>query len=189
MGAADRTVAMMGHLATIGRVIVVLCCTAGLLLTFAGQEAHACDCAFPRAEIGTQGADAVFVAEATEVRDRQQGRPGATMEVSEVHAGEVHEELFVDTTEDTCAYEFQAGRQELIYATEAGGGFSANMCSVIPLDEAGEHLAALGEGSTPLPGAQEPDRTVRNVALGSLGLIILIILVTVARRAARRRAG
>lgn len=159
----------------------------------AARPASACSCMAPAPpETAAAEADAVFAGEVTGIDRRGGAAHVARLAVTEVFAGEVHEEVEVHTPSDSaaCGYAFQVGREELVYAVlDDDGRLQTNLCDrTTPVADAGDDLAALGEGSD--PAALPPDDARPGWLIPVTGALVLAgvaaIVIAVSRR---RRSG
>lgn len=112
------------------------------------------------------GSAAVFEGFVKEVGEPQSDTPDAgprrkvRMQIVSAWKGAEGEEVTVFTAADSamCGYTFQVERSYLVYATSGAGGLEVSLCSrTKPMGEAGEDLAHLGMGATPVdPKANPP---------------------------------
>ena len=134
---------------------------AGMAWTAAPSRAHACSCAQPGApDESLRRAAAVFAGEATDIREPS-GWIRASLEpvrvafrVNEIWKGVKGGEAVVRTAsaEASCGYEFESGRNYLVYAESGPDGLTASLCSrTTELASAEADLAALGPGFVPVP--------------------------------------
>lgn len=162
--------------------------------------AYACSCIMPGLPLEEmERSEAVFSAEVVDIRGSEPFSGNSSgiepklvaMEVSEVWKGSVEAEVVVQTAADSaaCGYDFQVGGEYLVYASTTDGALSVSLCSrTMPLSNAGEDLAALGEGVAPAP-VEAAEETSPILAYGPYILVgvVGIGLIAVAVYAGRKR--
>jgi hypothetical protein len=155
------------------------------------ERAYACSCmAPPPPAEARNGADAVFAGTVTGVLQNaplgtSNNRVMVSFRVSEVWKGANNPEIAVLTSGDSasCGFGFDQGGQYLVYAFIEEGRLTTNLCSrTNALAQAGEDLAALGEGTTPPLaatgnplGAVAPWIGIGAVALVAVGLVVVVV--------------
>ena len=95
----------------------------------------------------------------------------------------------------SCDARFEQGEEHLIYAyygDESRHIVSTNVCSVLLLEYAQEHLDALGEGEPPVPGMVPAEANsasgLPSWAIGLIGAAVAAVLAGLGFAAIRRRA-
>jgi MYXO-CTERM domain-containing protein len=132
----------------------------------APSRAHACMCVQTNVQAAYDGSAAVFEGFVKEVGEPQSDasdagrRRAVRMEIVSAWKGAEGEQVTVFTAADSamCGYTFQVERSYLVYAVSGPGGLEVSLCSrTRPMAEAGEDLAHLGMGATPVdPNAKPP---------------------------------
>jgi hypothetical protein len=130
------------------RLTIVLIVAAAALAP--AWPARACSCIAPGPPADELArSTAVFAGQATGF---QMGEATVvTFQVGTVWKGPVESTLLVQTARDSaaCGYAFEIGREYLVYAGGSPEALEVNLCSRTRLmAEAGEDVAALGEGET-----------------------------------------
>ena len=186
----------------------------------APSRAHACTCVPSTVQAAYDGSVAVFEGFVKEVGEPQSDTPEVgprrtiRMAVVSSWKGAEGEEITVFTAADSamCGYTFQAEHSYLVYASSGPGGLEVSLCSrTKPMGEAGEDLAHLGMGATPVdPNANPPPepkgtkaepparggcagcaiagRSSTRAAVPSIGLALLAGLVLETRRRRFKRS-
>jgi hypothetical protein len=164
-----------------------------LFLAIPASPAQACSCLMPGPpQEEMEQAAAVFAGSVVNLQEPSSWTVSSadpvyvTFQVTRIWKGPLENSLVVETARDSasCGYEFEPARDYLVYAYAGENGLQVSLCSrTIPLDAAGEDLAALGEGVTPPPGSSSPAFNPVIWALialivlgGSLVLAYLLIL-------------
>lgn len=167
-----------------------------LLVVVPAAPAVACSCpeASSVAEAREQ-ADAVFtgrvVSQRTATRSERDGAPASvavTLHVDQVWDGPLRPRLTVYThaQEPACGYPFDRARHHLVYADLDADRLTTSLCDrTAPLDQAGDDLAALGEGHD--PGRVDPLTFTRDRPFtGAAVILVLLVAARLARTAVRR---
>ena len=180
---------------TIGALIVV-----GVLWLAAQPRcAWACDCDVPDLATARDQAVAVFAGQV----ERIEPAPGpqialgdpvrVTVRVSRVWEGDVSSTTMIATarSEASCGYEFQAGRDYVIYAREPGTTLinrtahstmlETGLCSrTRPLAEAQDDLVALGAGQIPVDAPQpSPSLQLAPTGMSVTSTVVAIVALVV----------
>jgi hypothetical protein len=112
-------------------------------------------------------------------------------DVSEVWKGPEEAQIRLTTARDSasCGYEFMMGEEYLVYAYTQDNGLAAGLCTrTMLLANAGEDLAALGEGVVPEPAPPaSDDQPLLLWALVGGGFIIGLVLLGFAFLPRRKR--
>lgn len=169
------------------------------LLVLTTQRAYACSCIGPgSAAEELERSTAVFAGTVVDVADANRGPiissadPIAfTFQVTRVWKGPIHTTLIISSARGgaSCGYEFEVGREYLVYADGTETHLQASLCSrTQPLSVAGEDLKALGEGERPTPEPPELDETpplsapIGLCGLMGVGAVVAPVLVIGKRR-------
>lgn len=191
---------------------IVLVAVAAALFVANPRCAYACSClppGPPRDALATS--DAVFAGKVVKLSAplgdavNSVDPVSVTFEVSQSWKGAPAQTVVVKTASSSasCGFNFEQGREYLVYAETADGELQAGLCSrTQALATAAEDLAALGTGQAPatgaatggsqtpsqLPdtGAEQPDLTLAWYMLAATGVVGLGAGLMVR---ARRRAG
>ncbi len=157
-----------------------------VMLVWAVQPrcAWACSCIPPGSP--TQERDrstAVFAGRVTDV-STPASNVAITVAVHEVWKGDVGSSVEITTPRDSaaCGYQFVAGEEYVIYASESEGQLETTLCSrTQPLADAADDLAALGDGQAPTGStAETPQPSVLPNTSGEIEPPALDLLALVA---------
>jgi len=178
-------------------VLLMLLLLVGWGLASGPTPAHACSCVeIPSPEIALQRSAAVFAGEVLSVRQKGPNLFGGgyaehpirvTFRVTETWKGVEADRLTVHTSMSTCGFDFDEGRQYLVYAYESPQGLATGICTrTADLAKASDDMAALGNGKVPSP-SQEPDKrgpylSRTGTAISAISAVVLVILLLRLRR-------
>ncbi|MEM9188130.1 MAG: hypothetical protein AAGF12_03055 [Myxococcota bacterium] len=126
---------------------------------FGPTVAAACSCAPPDPAAAFESASSVFEGRVLRVDPDGQLRR-ATLEVVRTWKGADSEEVDVRTAANSaaCGFDFTVGESYLVYADERNGEEHVSLCSPTkPIGEAGDELAAMGEGIVPVDITEEDE--------------------------------
>ncbi len=168
-----------------------------LLLTAASIApdcAYACTClppGPPAQELA--GSSAVFAGKVTSfsapsTEGTSTDARTATFEVSQMWKGARQGTIVATTPRDSagCGFEFEVGREYLVYAGTTDGKLSVSLCSrTQQLSDAAADLQALGSGTMPNTGADAPLAANMPIFLliPALGVVLVLIgAITIRRR-------
>lgn len=145
-----------------------------LLAPLIPAPAYACSCAAPPAALDALAqSSATFSGRGIDIDSPSGYEPlRVRLEVETVWKGPVPSEIEIRTAQDSagCGFFFERSVSYLVYAYEADGALFTNLCSrSIPLDQAGEDLAALGAGAAPA----EPESPI-GWPLPAAGVILVV---------------
>lgn len=139
---------------------------AAALLAVAPERAHACSCMMIEQPQAFEQATSVFEGHVASVDGPSDphgaGEVRVTLDVVRTWKGADSEQIEVVTPANSaaCGFNFEQGKSYLVYtsAGEAGGPEHVSLCSrTAPIERAGEDIAAMGEGVTPVsPTEPEP---------------------------------
>lgn len=129
------------------------------------QPAHACSCLVMDLEESIDQAAAIFEGRVVSIEKAEGSEEGpimlrVTFDVVRSFKGKVPEELTLRTADNSaaCGYAFEKGTSYLVYAHDTGAGLGAGLCSrTQPIEQAGEDLAKLGAGVTPVDEPKETE--------------------------------
>src|SRR5436190_7000304 len=159
----------MPHAArTCARAATAVALIASVLLTC--ERAFACSCVDRTPAEAYAQAVSVFEGHVLEIAEPPPGAEGAAavikvrLAVVRSWKGMEQEQVEVTTANNSarCGFAFAADQNYLVYAASAASGLSVSLCSrTRPIDQAGEDLAVIGMGATPVdPKAPESERAV-----------------------------
>ena len=150
-------------MSTLIRWSTVLVVAAAFFLANPGC-AFACSClppGTPQEELGKS--DAVFAGKVVQVSGQVDGGAAETVEVrfevSQVWKGAESRTVQLKTSGSSasCGFNFEQGREYVVYASQQEGNLTAGLCSrTALLASAAGDVAALGTGTTPSGGAETP---------------------------------
>ena len=151
---------------------LVLAALAASLLALAPPVARACSCTEPPPpREALAAAAAVFEGQVLEIVEAGPMRVRVRFRVTQHWKGVESEELTLLPAPDSpaCGVPFAVGESWLVYGDGSEGGLSASLCSrTVRMSEAGEDVAALGAGITPVDirpeDEPEEDEDARPVA-------------------------
>jgi hypothetical protein len=180
-----------------GPVLLVMLLLGGLMFGFEPAPAYACSCVDrPSPAIALQKSAVVFAGEVLSIRKKGLNLFGAEYDehpirvafrVTEIWKGADADRLTVRTSMSTCGFDFDVGRQYLVYAYESPEGLATGICTrTADLAKASDDLAALGKGKVPSP-SQEPDKRGpylfrTGTAIAAISAFVLVILLLRLRR-------
>lgn len=154
--------------------------------------AFACSClppGTPQEELGKS--DAVFAGKVVQVSGQVDGGAAETvevrLEVSQVWKGAESRTVLLKTpgSSASCGFNFEQGREYVVYASQQEGNLTAGLCSrTSPLASAADDLAVLGSGTAPSGEAETPatlpdagsDNPARPLPPYLLGVVALGVL-------------
>lgn len=175
-------------------VIIGLLCT--ILTTFSFTvTCYACNCAINSVEAEYENSSAIFSGKVIQLIDENKNKKlistgdqiTVILEVQEVWKGVNESQIMLHTVRSSasCGYEFEIGKEYLIYATEREQGFHVSSCSrTTTLSHAISDIDYLGEGNTPTEqitlkytaeGQISPISSPRNIFLKSIIVVVLFI--------------
>lgn len=111
---------------------------AAMVVTFASVEnALACSCLASQESETRQiegafnGSEAIFAGEVVEVKGAGDNNLAVKFKVKKIWKGSAVKEITINTAENSamCGYNFEVGKQYLVYANAAGDKFSTTDCS------------------------------------------------------------
>lgn len=151
--------------------------------------AYACSCAAPPSALyALAQSSATFSGRVIDIDSPSGYEPlRVRLEVETVWKGPVQPEIEIRTAQDSagCGFFFERNVAYLVYAYEADDALFTNLCSrSLPLDQAGEDLAALGAGAAPA----EPESPIGWPLLAA-GVILVVAGAALTLRRRRRPTG
>jgi hypothetical protein len=180
------------------RLIMVLPLLA-LFLAAAPQKAYACSCMMPGSpQEEMDRSAAVFAGKVIKMEAPtgpiiSSADPVAVLfEVSEVWKGPQEAQIRLTTARDSasCGYEFQGGGEYLVYAYEGEFGLEAGLCTrTMPVANANQDFAELGEGFVPEPASPESESQPEWLwALVGGGFLLGLVLLGIAFLPRRKKS-
>ncbi|NKX13418.1 cobalamin biosynthesis protein CbiN [Bacillus cereus] len=169
--------------------VVIIC---SFILIIFPEKSYACDCIKVSTEDAFQKNDVVFEGKVIEVGTE------VLFEVKKIWKGTTSSQIIVYTKGGDCMFRFVEGGEYLVFSTQRGSEkqLYTNSCSGTKrLDEAGADKAALSQiakESVPtkkvdLKGEMVSGLNWRQVAIISIGLLLMIVFVIFIVRKTRKK--
>ena len=174
--------------------VVIIC---SFILIVLAEKSYACECMKASPEERLQKTNVVFEGKVLEVQEKD-GEMKTLFEVKKIWKGTTSSQIIVYTKGGDCMFRFVEGGGYLVFSTQRGSEkqLQTNSCSRTKrLDEAGADKAALSQiakESVPmkkvdLKGEMVSGLNWRQVAIISIGLLLMIVFVIFIVRKTRKK--
>ncbi|HHP5619004.1 TPA: cobalamin biosynthesis protein CbiN [Bacillus cereus] len=175
--------------------VVIIC---SFILIIFPEKSYACDCIKVSTEAAFQKNDVVFEGKVIEVGRKEEVGTEVLFEVKKIWKGTTSSQIIVYTKGGDCMFRFVEGGGYLVFSTQRGSEKQLHTNSCIGtkrLDEAGADKAALSQiakESVPtkkvdLKGEMVSGLNWRQVAIISIGLLLMIVFVIFIVRKTRKK--
>ncbi|MBB3112556.1 hypothetical protein FHS18_004657 [Paenibacillus phyllosphaerae] len=123
-----------------------------VLSLWPGERIYACDCGIPpNAQAAVDESSAAFTGKVIQMKqDRSEGEDVVLLEVTQAWKGVTDSQVIVRTTWSSCQFEFEQGREYLLYPyTKKDELYVINCGRSAEISQASLDLEQLGTGTTP----------------------------------------